>query len=546
VGRAGDLLVKMREDLEGRWFPVIHTGYYYVGTEELYLFSERGQYTITVTTTGVASTVVITGLADDPTLLGPVILYQGDSPRPMQRVCSPLRAFRPITFSGAGTVRTATVSGLLVSLVSDPVTGIYLSVPTTGSIVSHQDYTYDPKTGTIYLRDDSPPSLYATYLVDETDTDLLRQEEILVVDTDGKVRTQFSPVSMASGYVPIIRRPTAAGTIQATGVAVSRNIITFSPSGQIPSGSVVAVQYYVDDSFTAVPSGTRLLIRHFLSNTGEHFLEYETGGEWYDLSQLSSSHANFIQLNPIVTPRQSGFLYLIDRYEGYPSVGKVRVYVSNHNPVYNPSGSAKLVIAATVYDTEGEPIPEQALTTVVSGVPGILTRVYQSEEKTDGLGQVIYAFTPHATGTARIVSTVLNGTSGTIDVRFRPIQVYQTQAEQRLGKLLLHMEEKPFRDDLFRVNAYYCYGDGTPFQADSATREWTTSVTFTSENSPLFDMNGIPLQRPISVSTNSDGIASVLTRPVPGDIIRAEVKSPTSGRIRTARPIRIPEEEQEV
>ena len=546
VGRAGDLLVRVREDLEGGWFPVIHTGFYYVGTEEHYLYSKKGTTSFTVTTTGTIQTVVVTDLIKDPTKIGPIIVRNASAETQLQRVCSALRAYRPAAFTTTGDPRTASSSGLLVSLVSHPTTGILMSVPATGDIISNDDYVYKPRTGTLYIRDTSPPYLYATYLVNEYDRDLLKQEQIIVVDTDRKARVQHRDVSMVAGLVPQLRKPTPLGTVTASGIAVTGNIIQYSPSGGISSGDVIAVEYYVNNSFTAFCTGSSLVVQFLPAATGSYVIEYETGGEWYDTSLLPSGSADYVQLNPLINQRESGFLYIVDAFQSPPEAKRIRLTLSNPTPVYNPQGSPYVMIATTVFDAEHEPIPGVNITTTVSGAPGALQIAGQSSLATNGLGQVLHTFIPAATGVVQVTSTVQsNGLSGSILFIVRGIDQYETLAEQRLGKLILHMEETPYLGNLVRLNAYHCYADGSPFQQDGNTDVSTTTVVFSSNRSQFFNLDGFPLPDP-SVGTDQDGIASVLVEAVPGDVIRAYVETPTAGRVRYARPIRIPEIEQEI
>src|SRR2546421_282479 len=134
IGDRDDLLVKVRSDPDGGWYPVVHKGFYYLGTEERYQFAVKGSLTFTVTT--------------------------------------------------------------------------------TGEILANEEYAYNPRSGQVHIRDQSPPSLWATYLVDETDNDLLKLEEICQIDRDGKVRTQLqtvflsTQVSGATALRPLVRKVT--------------------------------------------------------------------------------------------------------------------------------------------------------------------------------------------------------------------------------------------------------------------------------------------------------------------------------------------------
>lgn len=556
IGGGDDLLVMVREDPNGGWFAQIHKGFYYIGTEEEYLFAEKGEISFTQTTTGTIFTTGISGWQVDPTTVGPVIMRRAGQIRQLQRVSPGLRAFKPISFTGSDP-KSAVVpeSGLLVQLCSQPVTGILLSVPSTGDIISSEDYYYDRTTNTLYIRATSPPSLFATYVVDETISNPLTQEEIVRVDIDGYVRTQFSNVWSASGsaYNPIISKPTPNGLISVTGSVVSGNVVSFAASGLILSGDIVAVRYMVKDSYAVVPSGSVLAVRYFLGASGSFTVDYEIGDVWYDTSEVSGT-VDYIQLNPILEPRISAFLYLVDSNEPYPPASTVTIAASNLNPLYSPSGCAKVIVGVTAYDAELEPIPQQLINISATGASGSLALVLPISGSTsslsgytNGIGQVLYSWTLLGSGAVTITASVSGyaTASGSLVFLVKDVRYYDQASELQLGKLMLHLEDAPYREDLRRLNAYYCYRDGSPFAPSGQTNSYSNTVTFNSDASQFYSIDGLPLSKPVTVSTDIDSIASILVDPVPGDVIRAYVQTPTAGRIRTAAPILIPKAQPE-
>lgn len=558
VGSGNDLLVKIKEDPNGGWFAQVRKGFYYIGTEEEYLFANKGTYAFTGTTTGSVLSFAVSGWTIDPTTVGPVILRRANQVRVLQRVTSALRAFRPISFTGSDPlVSTVPGSGILVQLCSQPVTGILLSVPTTGDIISSEDFFYDKTNGSIYIRATTPPSIFATYVVDEFDSELLKQEEIHRVGIDGNIRTQFTNVWYAAGSSlnPIINKPTPNGLVTVTGSVVSGNIVTFSSNNAITSGDIVSIQYYVRDSYTVVPSGSNLIVRYLLASSGNFTLDYELGNTWYDTSQTSGT-TNYIQLNPILEPRVSSFLYLVDVDEPFPPAATITMAASNLNPLYNPSGAAKVVIGVIAYDAELEPIPQQHITISVgagsaSGVLALATAVSGSTSSasgiTNGIGQVLYTWTMQGTGAVSITASVFGypAASGYLNYIVRDVRYYDQDSELQLGKLMLQIEDAPYRDDLRRVNAYYCYRDGAPFAPSGQVDTYSTAVTFNSDLSQFYSIDGLPFSKPVTIATDADSISSVLVDPVPGDVIRAYVQTPNAGRIRTAAPIIIPRSESQ-
>jgi hypothetical protein len=548
IGDNEDLQVKVREDLEGGWFPVVHRGFFYLGTTEDYLYSLPASGAVSVSTSGSTGTHTSAAISFDPTLYGPIQLLKPDGTSCL-RVASPLRAFRSLSFSTvSGSLKSAAVSGLLISLVSDATSGILHSVPTSGDINGTDEYYYDQDAGLVYIRNTSPPSLFATYLVGEEEEDFLKQEEIHEVGLDGLIRVQYTNVSDITALKPVIRKPMASGAVSVVASAVSGNTIT--PSGAITSGDLVAVEYYVTNSFTARYTGTALTLAYLVSPSGTYSLKWEgEKGDWYDPS-LNTSDPNRLQLNPLLTPRESGFLYLIDSSEAYPLTRKVRVGVSNVNPLLN---EAAVRIVTTIYDGEGFPVPGVTVTTATSGVSGTLTAV-TSGGISDARGQVIHTFTPSTTGTTTVTSTVtVAGTPYTDSAEFttRNYLEYYTTGDEELGKLLLCLEETPKRDNLHQINVYYCLADGAPVQvtgtgigAEAATG---FQVTLSATKSTFYALDGRPLASTVTINTNEDGVASCLVLPVPGDTLRAVLTpDPTAVAVdgvvrkRVAAPIRIP------
>lgn len=556
VGGGDDLTVKIKEDPDGGWFAQVHSGFYYIGTEEGYLFANKGEISFTDTSTGSIVTTTVSGWLIDPTTVGPVIIRRIGQVRQLQRVTSSLRAFRPISFVGTDPlVASVPGSGLLVSLVSQPVTGILLSVPSTGDIISSEDYFYDVTQGKVYLRATNPPSIFATYIVDEFDRGLLQQEEIQRVGIDGNIRTQFNNVwySTATGSValnPVINKPTPNGLITVVGSVISGNVVTFNSGGSITSGDIVSIQYYVKDSYTVVPSGKLLVVNYLLGASGNFTIDYELGNTWYNTSQTSGT-ANFIQLNPILEPRKSAFLYIVDDQEPYPPASTMIIAASNLNPLFNPSGSPNVVISVNAYDAELEPLPQQSIViSVTSGsASGFLSLAVPvsgstnpSSGITNGIGQVLYTWTMQGTGVVSITASVSGfpAASGVLNFIVRDVRYYDQPSELQLGKLMMEMDESPYIGTLHRVSVYYCYRDGSPFAPSGQTQTYSTAVTFDADSSQFYTLDGLPQARPLTISTDADSIASILVDPAPGDVIRAFIQTPTNGRIRTAAPIIIP------
>ena len=536
VGGQDDLFVQARAHLDTGWYARVRPGYYYLGTEENYWFASGASTTASLST-GSVQTVTISGIDYDATLYGPIRVTKSGNRTSLCRVISPLRCFRPMSFATSGSLKLATTSGTLVNLCCDAVSGQYYCVGTTsgatGAIVDLQDYTYCPNSGTVWIRDASPPSLFGTFVDIETSTDRFRLEEIVRVDLDGYVRTQYGPVVSGTALKPVITKPRRAGILSVTGTVVSGNVISLPAGSGIVSGDIVAVQYYAYDTFAAVMSGTNLVITAMPSTTGSYTIEWDTGAYWYDTAELSSGATNRIQLNPMLEPRESGFFYLIDSVDPWPVPKYLQIRASTYNPLYDASGSARTILTVLVLDQNLQPLPQQTLSVGSSGAAGTLTRLYPTGSAvTDGMGYCLYGFIPTATGTLVVSGSVVGygAVSGVLSLPVRNISQYETNLEQKLGKLLIHMEAKPTRLDMYRLSARYVYPDGYSVQPDATSGTWQHGITFTSSLGALHREDGSAVGTSVSIPiTGPLPIATILSKRIPGDVLRASLITTDTG-----------------
>jgi hypothetical protein len=542
IGDGLDLRVQLRQDLEGRWYPVLQPGTFYLGTTPQYLYGQEGSTAFSVAASG-TGTRTVTSLLTDPTSGGPVQLVGPDGTC-FQRVVSPLRVFRSLQLSGSGELRTAATSGLLLAVCSHPTSGVYLQVPASGDLVSTEEYTYSRREARLWLRDSTPPALWATYVVEAEDSEALKLEEQVVVDRDGYVRVQYRGVCDHPSLAPWIRKPTRTGETRVSGTVVSGNVVAFTAPG-ITSGDLVAVEYYLWNSFVATHSGGTLTVRYLAQTSGTHTLLYETGTGPYDTSRLAEGATNRLQLNPLFTAREPGFLYLVETTEPRPLPRRIRLAADDLNPSYRGAGGQARRIVATVYDGEDCPIP--GLTVATSGTAGTLTAV--SGTVTDGRGQVAYQWSPSASGEVTLTTSVtVSGqtVTDTLQLHCWNLQTYLNDTDFYLGKLFLVQEEAPYQahPELYRLFVYYCYPDGCPYQPAGVHSPLPYTVTLTSERSLFYTLEGKPLHNQITLQTDGDGVAQALLARVPGDRVRATLETVDAAgvaRKRIAAPLQIPE-----
>jgi hypothetical protein len=542
IGDGDDLRVFLKEEIAGGWYPVLKTGYLYYGDQEDYLFAQKTYRIVTVAASGAIAGYDVTGLTDDPTLYGPVFLRRQSDNLLLQRCASPLRAFQTLSFSTTGDVSEASVSGFVVSVVSDPTSGIYLRVPSLTDAISTEDYYYDPVTGKVQVKDPAPPSVYATWVVPETNAEQLRQWEIVKVDRDGKVRTQYTNVCMVSGLAPVVRKPTPSGPIDLTPTAADGNALTLPASG-IVSGDLVSVAYYVNNSYSAVYDADTdtLSVRYLTTASGAHLLEWESAlSDLYDTSQLPLSHVNRVQLNPLLERQEPCFLYLIAADAALPAPARVRISTIDPNLTWSANTPVPCALRVLVEDSEGNRVAaaQVDLTATLEGAA-----LFSASDACDRHGKALFQCIPTGPGTLHVTAQV-HGTSvsGTLDLEVHDRGDLEAADELELGKLLLHLEETPFRDNLYRLNAFYAEIDGAPFQPNdptAATSPWQGLVSFQTGKSVLYTMDGRRLGPSGTVALDADAVASVLVEPTPGDWLRAEVLTPTTGRRKVARPVRV-------
>ncbi len=551
IGDGDDLLTRIKEDLGGGWNPVLQAGFYYLGTEEGYLYGSKSYSSFTTSVTNAAESRFFN--VGDVTDNGPVGLRLQDTTVSITRVSSPLSPFVAVSsWSTSGAYKYTTVSGALVSVCSDALSGMYRAVASAEDIYTTDEYYYNEVSNRVYIRNTGSPTLYITTLLPEANqTTPLLQKEIHRVDSDNLVRVQI-PVHPASGLVPIIKKPTSAGVVTVTGTVVSGNVIQLS-GATIVSGDVVSVQYTGKDTFACVPSGAGVAVFSAVTTSGRYFFEYETNSEErYNTRDLPDWNRNRLELNPLLDRVESGFLYLVDQDEPYPDPSELTIFTSNTHPIVfqeldttgqtTPTSgytNESVLVRILIRDAEGNLLPNERVSLSSTGAPCSIERAYGEDDITGWRGDILYRVTPFASGAIVLTSYAGSGTpSGSITITPYDVRTYDDEAEYALGKLLLTIEETPYREGRYRVSAYYCMPDGAPWQPNLSTEEVKTAVTFTSSRSKFYSILGEDLGSTASTTVGQDGVATLLIDKFPGDRIQASLVTP-EGRTRLSRPIDI-------
>lgn len=412
IGYQDDLKVHLHETAGTKWFPQLQSGTYYLGGREHYMYASEGSEDFAVPAG--FGTINLTTTADllTATKHGPIRLL-GESLEYI-RSTNCLVCYEPLTFSGTGTIMTATVPGTLVMLTDANGTNMS-SVPASGLLIDRSYYYLDETT--IYIQrsindPDRAETLYATYL---RDTPGFLQEEILIADHNGLFRTTLPRVMFgASGtaFDPIIYI-IGTGTVAAS--AVVDNIIY--PATAVAAGTTAAVKYYVNKSFLAGISGDALTIQTLSETTDNATLFWENAFSYsfYDAGTLPSTGTSYVQLNPLFTGIGSGFIYLDQPRHPAENLSELKIFAA---PLRVASGLRQVLrINVLALDADENPLPHIPITCVLESQTGTkYTTKPLGSGKTNYLGEARFSFTalPLMHGTYTIGATGISASGSVI------------------------------------------------------------------------------------------------------------------------------------
>jgi len=272
-------------------------------------------------------------------------------------------------------------------------------------------YMWNESTGILSIgRATTDPNradpLYLTYRVP---TPSLLFSEIRLVDSDGYVRTSLGNVANFTSYEPTISLP-GSGTLAVT--SVSGNVLV--PASGLAEGTIVAVNYYVDRSFTLGFSGATQTISVLSSASGSSILEFEAGAHASYRDLGGTAWASKVSLNPRSSGFGGGYLYIgSSRPEG-ENLTQVSVRATPDYVIGRFSQPTQIVVTTT--DVEGAPIPDVGFDiTITDGVTSY-TPSYKAIT-TDRKGEGFAYWTPPAEvdpGTYTITATAISAAGVTV------------------------------------------------------------------------------------------------------------------------------------
>jgi hypothetical protein len=356
VGWEDDLKVYIHQSTKNRWYPQIRSGWFYLNGQEDYLYAQEGYEDIQIPF-GETDNFVLASSPDfrAASRQGPIII-DGEEFR-YTRATSNLSVLNQVTpTSYDNNFLYIDVPGELVALTN--ASGVdMVTVPSTGHLIDRNYYYWDFINRRAWIaRDINDPNrqeaLFATYLKDKPS---LLQEEILLVDSDGKLRTMldrvatgaWSPVIYAIGYGPI------------NVASVDRNVIT--PSTLLPEGTRTAVRYYVDGSFCITEDDTNventvLSILRLKNEKAVIRWEEAQYNSCFDTGVFSTSDSSYVQINPIMAGVDSGFVYLSNPRHPAENLSKIKLDVAPD--VVEGEYREPVRIAVTALDSSNTPLPK--------------------------------------------------------------------------------------------------------------------------------------------------------------------------------------------
>jgi hypothetical protein len=374
IGWSDDLLVRFHEGDNGAWYPQVNPGWYYLDGKENYLYAREGWADVVVPSGSTLSLTLPPGGDLSASLVSGPLIIDGAMFR-YQRLTSNFSAFNPVVpviytpSSGAsGFLMSVSVSGELLLATGADGTDM---VPVPGiSYLQQRNYYYWDFVNRLFwiARDPNDPNrnetLYLSWMKDRPD---LNQDEILLVDSDGLIRTMFSNV-----VSPVLITIPGVG---ATSGSAAGNVIT--PGISLSENQRVSVRYLVDGSFcvsdsVANPGTSNLSVYRSVSEPATVRWENAKYGAPLDIQPLQASDGGMygaalpsVQLNPLITGISDGFVYLSDKRDPTERLASLDISVSSETITAMFGETVNITI--TALDSNNIPLAGIPITALVTG-----------------------------------------------------------------------------------------------------------------------------------------------------------------------------------
>jgi hypothetical protein len=513
IGDGDDLLVNIKPSVDGKWYPLIHSGWYYLGEVERYLFTDKERKVFNVPVG--PGTVSVSSNVDHPDCPEPIIVKYM-SGVPFTRVfCSPYIEELSSWTLLAGTTDKwqMQLTRYPLELYRDsftyPMSKVCVGVSDTlvdnyFAIVDDTQYTLETEPGTasvaytVTVAATGTPTVYAMILpttssrVSDGLDSLLKQTEVGVVDSYGNVRTMYETPSLTPPYDVMVYTMENGVVTSATASAdCVGNLIDVTGLGiGAAPGDRVAMTYYVDDSYVVNTNNGILYLLGTIGGSATLDYEYSNEEWWLGASDASGGNTE-LQFNPIYSGISSGFLYVEEDTGQIPDNYSITMDVAPKVVSVTAGTGPPVRIRLRAFDSDSNPVKGLPIAIGASG-QGSLGAPIPGTGLTDWRGEVVYTWTPTASGTTTLTASA-SSVSATGAIHQYSLTEYssrETYAEAR--KVYLHIDSSAVKDGRAPVTVFATTCDGLcPIKGQVVSLRSLKSKFTCANNSVTTDKDGV-------------------------------------------------------
>lgn len=491
VGDNLDLKVSIKKSADSRWYPMIHKGWYYLGTEERYLFSKKYQNIINLAPSSVTTSSIICSTLDTSAIsqYGPVFMTKGTTS--YKRVVGSIAVMTSGSWTCVGNNKwKITVPGNVEHVISTLHTSLK-EVPSS-SLVKESDYFYfNPRSRELTVSSETDPcsTVFYTYSYEPTGSEVVLLQEELLVDANSRIRLRHENIATYYGARPVVKRVGTWGLSSMTiySSSVSGNVIQLPIA--VPAKEVVGVLYRVNNSFGL----TKNHIHAYSTTSGNTTLDFEGEKDDYqDISEVLTTDLSYLQLNPMYSGIVPGFIYLAPAIDPYKEAARIYARSAPSRVAILSGTGCPVRIRARAVDKNNNPVAGVCLNYAISG-PGLVQTVLPSTQITNFLGEVTYTWKPSAAGT--MTMTISSSGLAVTDV-VSAVCVGASNINYTSGSFIpkLFLAKDTSETSINRLKACITRNDGVILTNAGVT------IKFISKNG---------ITNPTEVRTNEEGIATV-------------------------------------
>jgi hypothetical protein len=519
IGSGDDLAVKIKKTADGKWYPMIHKGWYYYGAEERYLFAKKQTHTVTTSNPYEYTTSYIIGETIDTSAIthyGP-IFCTGPAGENLTRVCGSMTILASGTWtSGSGSLWSTVVPGNIEQVISTKYDSLY-EVPDAALVTTDRNFYFDSATLTLYIAAYTDPTtaIVFTYTRTPTGSEILNQQEMVVVDRNNKIRLRYQDIENRDPLrLPAVSKMTTSGLyrVEVTSGAVSGNVILLNSN--FAPRDIVGVGYVVKNSFGI----TTRDVHTYTDSATSYTLSFEDSMDNYqDLSEVLTSDLSYIQLNPMYSGIENGFLYLAPTISPYNEAANLYLAISPTRVTIISGDACPVRIKATITDKDNNPVAGVQLIASITGA-GEITHSFPDPFITNYLGEVTFSWRPSGAGAiaATITASTLPALTKTATALGVSVKDIMYTSASFTPKVLLMAESIEGSTERIKLKACITRADGV-IATNPGIR-----IRFISRNNSLQELEA---------RTDRNGIASLTCNATGQDTIRASIYDNWAGSV---------------